>query len=372
MKKYVLSVVAVVVVLVVGAWFGRFMMMKTIYKKQWQDLSPEQDLKKHEKEILADRAVLDKYAIFNPSKGIKDAGPYLNARIHWTIGDIHHQGDLVLPDFVHKEMGKDWINKKPLFKKMGLKFDWMKELHQFDYWNPEENSPAYPKDKKYTTYSYPIPTYKDLVTWAKLRLLYGRETGDLISAFKDVRHLTRLIFTNDYFVSNMVAVNMLELENEIHEGNWEIIPKDVLMRAKRYFRALPAMVDARLSDETFTTMANTSVGQCPMIVEGLMSYVSMRDLLQDELKVSFKRMDWLVKSSQEKCRTTIVHQMWNDPTWPTMMDDEMDAFTYVGEAPLVGKKMTWMELKKTNDLKAAVGYLLGAVAGPGYLEGYEK
>lgn len=371
-KKYVLPAIYIIAVLLVGAWLSRFQIMKFAYEQKWQKASPGENLEKYEKAILADREILQAYDVFKPSKGTKDAGPYLNSRLHWEIGDIHHKGDLVLPEFVHKEMNKDWINKKPLFKKMGLKFDWMKELHKFDYWNPEENSPAYPEGKKYLTYSFPIPSYKDLVTWSKLRLLYGREKGDMLSAFKDVRHITRLVFTNDYFVSSMVAISLLKLEGEIHEGNWQIIPEDVLMRAKRYFRALPAMVDPRLKDAMFTSMANTNVGLCPMIVEGLMSYVSMRDLLRDELKDKFKRMDWFVKESEKNCRKTIVHKMWEDPTWPTMMDDGQDAFAYVGESKWIGKKMTWGELKKEDHLKALMGYLLGSVATPNYLAGYEE
>lgn len=373
MKKYVLPSIFVIVMLLAGAWLGRLQIMKVIYKKQWQDSSPEAHLKEHEKTILADRTVLEKYDIFKPSKGTKDAGPYLNSRIHWKIDEVDHRGDLVLPDSVKKEFEKDWINKKPDFKKLGLKFDWMKELQQFDHWSPEENSPAYPKGKKYNPYSYPIPTYKDLMIWAKLRLLYGREMGELASALLEVRHLTRLIFTNDYYVSTMVAIRMLKFENEIHEGKGEVIPEDVVVRAKRYFRSLPGLVDLRLTDATFTIMTNTRVGLCSMIVEGLTGYVSQRDLLQDELKDSFKRMDGLVKNSQQDCRQTIVHQMWNDPTWPGIMDDEMDAFANVGESALVGKKMTWRELKKQDDLKVLIGYVLGAVGGvPGYLGGYEK
>ncbi len=371
-KKFVLPSIYIIAVLSVGAWLSRFQIFKYYYKDKWQDASPEELVKKYEKTLLEDREILAKYDVFDPSLGTKDAGPYLNSRIHWEIGDIHHQGDLVLPDFVHKELNKDWVNKKPLFKKMGLKFDWMKELHQFDYWNPEENSPAYPEGKKYTTYSFPIPSYKDLMVWAKLRLLYGRETNDMMNAFKDVRHLTRLIFTNDYFVSSMVAVSMLKLESEIHEGNWEIIPEDVLMRAKRHFRALPAMIDPRLKDETFTNMVNTDVGICPMIVEGLMSYISMRDLLQDELKDQFKRMNWIVEISQKQCRKTIVHKMWEDPTWPATVSDDQDAFAYVGESKLIGKKMTWGELKKEDDLKALIGYVLVSVGTPNFLGGYEK
>lgn len=358
-------------VLLLG-WLLRFKILKVYYREQWKKGSPEALIKKHEKAFLEDRAILSKYDIFKPSKGFRDAGPYLNDKIHWQVGDIHHQGSLVLPGWLHKEMNKDWMNKKPLFKKMGMKFDWMKELHQFDYWNPEENSPAYPPGKKYFTYSFPIPTYKDLVTWAKLRLLYGKEKGDMQSAFKDVRHLARLIWTNDYLISSMVTVQLLRLEHQVHEGNWEIIPEEDLMRAKRHFYALPNVVDPHLSDEMWKTLTNTDLGICPMITEGLMSYVSMRDLMQNELTHEYARMNELVKTSQTKCRETIVNKMYNDPTWPTMTSgDEKNPLDFVDQNTLTAG-LTWKDVKRNDDLKVVMGYILSGVAIPMYFNGYEK
>lgn len=354
-----------------GFWMLRFKIIKVYYRMQWQDTSPASIIKKHERAFLEDRTILSKYDIFKPSLGTKDAGPYLNSKIHWEVGDIHHQGSLVLPQWLHKELNKDWINKKPLFQKMGVKFDWMKELHQYDYWNPEENSPAYPAGKVYLTYSFPIPTYKDLVTWAKLRLLYGKEKGDMQSAFKDVRHLARLIWTNDYFVSSQITVAMLRLEHQVHEGNWEIIPEDVLMRAKRHFYALPNAVDPHLKDEMWKTLTNTDLGICPMITEGLMGYVSMRDLMKEELKDEYERMDKLVKSTQTKCRKTIVHKMYEDPTWPTMMGDDENPMAKVGDNKLTGD-LTWRQVKNDPDLKVIMGYVLSGVASPIYFNGYEK
>jgi hypothetical protein len=369
-KKRLVVIAPIIGITILFGWILRFKIIKVYYREQWKKSSPEDMIKKHEKAFLQDRAILSKYDVFKPSKGTNDAGPYLNPMIHWEVGDIHHQGSLVLPLWLHKEMNKDWVNKKPLFKKMGLKFEWMKELQKYDYWNPEANSPAYPAGKKYLTYSFPVPTYKDLVTWAKLRLLYGKETNDMQNAFKEVRHLTRLIWTNDYLVSSVIAVSMLRLEHEVHQGNWEIIPEEDLMRAKRHFYALGNITDAHLSDETWDKMTDTTLGLCPMITEGLMAYISMRDLMKEELKTQYDRMDKLVKFGESKCRDNIVYQMYRDPTWPTLTND--NDFERISETQLFNERLTWDRVKSDADMKVVMGYMLSGVAAPMFFGGYEK
>jgi hypothetical protein len=338
-----------------SCWLNRFTLAKYYHMNTYFKASPTKLIKKHEKEFLEDREVLAQYELFTPSSGEKDAGPFLNPKIRWEIGDIAHKGSLTLPEFIHKELNKDWVLKKPLFKKMGLNFQWMKDLHEFDVWNPEENSPAFESGKKYETYSFPIPSYKDLITWAKLRYLYGKETGDVQSALKDVRHLMRLIFTNDYHVSSIVVVNMLQMENQFEEiltpkemGDWKFIPQDHVMRARRYFHALPSVADIRLSDEIFEKMTKTNTGLCPMLFEGMMNYLSIRDLLQDELKYGFNRMDRMIKSAN--CRKTILHKMWEDPKWRAAKYD-------FSEIEILGEKVTRKKFAKHPGLKEATGFI---------------
>jgi hypothetical protein len=378
-RQYLIPIMLGLVVLLGSLWIGRFKILAVYYRHKFNQSSPETQFAQYEKEFMEDRKILGEYDIFRPSRGTKDAGPFLNSKIHWEIGDIHHQGSLVLPEFVKREMNKDWVLKKPLFKKMGLKFDWMKELRKYDYWNPEENSPAFPAGKKYLTYSYPIPSYMDLITWAKLRLLHGKETNDIQAAFKEVRHLMRLIWTNDYLVSTMVVPNMLKLEHSFHEtllpeqeGDWKLVPEDVIMRAKRHFYDLQGMTDIRFSDKMFQKATSTDVGLCSMVLEGMMGLISMRDMMKEELAERYRRMDKLVTSSQTKCRKTIVHKMWEDPSWPSFMSDSQDAFAYVGNQTVLGKKLTWKELKESHELKVVMGYVLLNAAPPRILKSYEK
>lgn len=339
-------------------WFNRFRLVKFYYMHQFFKNSPNKLIKSHEKEFLEDRSILSQYSLFSPSDGSQDAGPYLNPMLHWQIGDIHHLGNLTLPEFIHKEMNDDWVIKKPLFKKMGMNFNWMKELLKYDVWSPELSSPAYPLAKKYDTYSYPLPTYRDLQTWAKLRYLYGKETGDVQNALKEVRHLMRLIWTNDNLVSSMVVLGMLKLENQFEEiitpkemGDWKFISHDHLMRAKRYFYSLPSMVDIRLPDETFEKATNVTAGLCLMLHEGSLQYLNLRQLLQKELKYSYKRMENKIASSN--CRKTFYNQIWKDPQWRILTN--LDGVT------VLGKEVTLEKVKHDSDLKAAVGFMLANV-----------
>lgn len=347
------------------AWANRYSFVKLYHMRHFFKNSPAPLIKEHEKTILEDREILSQYELFSPSSGTKDAGPYLNPMVHWQIGEIHHQGSLTLPEFVHKEMNADWVTKKPLFKKMGLRFDWMKELLKYDVWSPDANSPVYPEGKKYQTYSFPVPNYKDLVSWAKLRYLFGKETGDVQSALKEVRHLMRLIWTNDYLYSTMIVVSMLKVENQFEEiltpkemGDWKFIPNDHIMRAKRYFYSMLSFLDIRLPDETFQKMVRTNTGLCPMLNEAMMFYIGMRDFLGVELQYGMKRMGREISAAN--CRKSIQHRMWADPNWET--HTTLDGIT------VFDKQVTFEQVKRNPDLKAAVGYILAKEGAPLYFQ----
>lgn len=367
MKKSIIVPVILALTLIVSVLIGRFSFLKYWYMRDFFSHSPQKELKTFLNEMQNDREILSRYTLFYPSFGKNDAGPYLNGLIRWEIGDIAYRGPLVLPDFVHSEMNKDWVLKKPLFKKMGLKFKWLKDLKDFDYWNPEDNSPAYPEGRTFETYSFPVPSYRDLIIWGKLRYLQGKETGEVLEALSEVRHLMRLIFTNDSLVSNHVVIQMLQNENQFETiltpaeiKDWKFIPTEHLMRAKRYLYASPAGLDMRISDELFDSMAKTRVGICPMISEAMMGYLHMRWFLQDELVYGFKRFDQLV--SEKRCRNSLLLKMWESE----VLKPKRDEFSLAGN--------TWdlEALEQNPALKAALGFKLSTGFQPDYLSGYRE
>jgi hypothetical protein len=356
-RFFPLMIPMMVALILTVAWANRYLFIKIRFKRDFFQTSPGKLIKENEKFIQEDQKILSQYELFFPSSGTKDAGPFLNPMVHWQIGEIHHLGILTLPEFIHRELNFDWVMKKPLFKKMGLNFGWMKELLKYDVWSPEFQSPAYPPGKKYRTYSYPIPNYKDLISWAKLRYLYGKETDDVQNALKEVRHLMRLIWTNDYIYSTMTVVNMLKAENQFEEvltpremGNWHFIPRDHVMRAKRYFYSMSALVDIRLPDELFDQSVKLNLGICPMISEGMLNHMSLKDFLGEELRYAMYRMNRVIKASH--CRRSIIHKIWSEP--------KEESNTTLDGLKILGKQVTFEELERSSDLKAAVGYQIGA------------
>lgn len=362
-KRFIIPVLILFLLVIVG-WTNRFAIAKYWYMKDFFKLSPDKTLKAHEKEILSDREVLGKYELFSVSNGTKDAAPYLNKMVHWEIGPVHHPGNLGIPEFISKELsGDDWIKKKPLFKKMGINFQWLKEIAKYDVWSLEEDSPAYPQEKKFQPFEIPYPTYKDLVTWQKLRYLFAKEQGDVNSALREVRHLMRLIWTNDNLVAAVTVVKMLKIENQFEEittpkeiGEWSFIPHDHIMRAKRYTYSLVAGTDMRLSDETFNKLTKTQVGICPALFEGMMFYLGFRDLLSTELAYAYNRMEETIRASG--CRDNILTHMWEEPGWKTM-----EAVTGI---KILGKASDELSGTQKKDFETAVGYILGAINGPNY------
>ncbi len=354
-KKRV-TIAAVVCLILTSVWVNRYSFVRLYYMRGFFKLSPAKVIKEHEKLIVEDREILNQYELFSPGRGTRDAGAFLNPRLHWQIGEVHHRGDLVLPEFIHRELSQDWVTKKPLFKKMGLKFDWLKRLRDYDVWSPELSSPAYPPGKRFDTFAYPIPTYRDLVSWSKLRYLYGKESGDTVSALAEVRHLMRLIWTNDNQVAAKVVLGLLQTENEFEGiltpremGDWKFVPTDHIMRAKRYFSSVAGLIDVRLSDEAFEKNFKTNAGLCLMVNEAMSHYLQLRDFLGKELRYGMERFEQ--RAAVVNCRRSILFQMWGDRDWKTH-------YTLDG-IRIFNRPVTFDDLEARPELKAAVGYLLG-------------
>lgn len=282
--------------------------------------SPEDTLLKHRKQILADREELSTYDIFRPSKGERDAGPYLNPMVSW---DNRPSPVLALPPELKAGLkGKDWVAFSPDFKAHKLDFSWMKKLHEFDHWSPDLNNPLIKLAEKPLPMTLPFPEYSELIHWAKLRLIHGRVTKDMKSALADVRQLARLIFTNDYLVSTMVTISLLRSEGQfiqnynpkISEG-WKAVPESVTAIARRYFWAQAEFVDPRLSSEGYETFSAGDVGKCQMISEGMLRNLIVRDYLKKFYPGQIKRFSETVKNALNICRPSLMNLVWNDPEW---------------------------------------------------------
>ncbi|MFL5784829.1 MAG: hypothetical protein ACJ76H_09485 [Bacteriovoracaceae bacterium] len=338
------------------------------YKLDYEVQNPEEKILKYQDKFLADRALLKDISFFRGSKGTADAGPYLNPLLT-TLA--------ISKDLQRELQNRNWVAFEPDFKKLALDFSWMKELHKYDYWAPDFNNPAIDPKKHPNISSLPLPEYSHLISWARLRLMHGRQTRDMKNALADVRQLARLIYTNDYLVSSMVAITILGSEGKylqnynpkIWEG-WKIIPQETLEAARRYHWGIAEVVDPRISDETYERLTGGNVGKCQMISEGMLKNLIVRDELAKVYPREVQRFGETVKNSLEICRKSIVHLMWEDPTWKVLGEHIDYAESFV--KPENDNNWKWKFLMILPRMREIYAYWTLSVATPDYFRQYEE
>ncbi|MES2528674.1 MAG: hypothetical protein V4598_16440 [Bdellovibrionota bacterium] len=344
-------------------------------KLDFEVSSPEENLVKHEPKISEDRAVIEQETFFRGSRGEKDAGPYLNTIVHW---DGHGPSKIQLPKEVSDNLrDKNWVAYEPDFKALKLDFAWMEKLTEFDYWASDDNNPHIKPSEHPVFQTLSFPGYMELTNWAKLRLIHGRKTQTMPKALAEVRQLARLIYTNDYLVSAMVAIAILRHEGKFVQNynpkifaGWKTVPEETLVRAKRYFWAMPELVDPRLSDETHQRFSGITVGKCQMISEGVFKNIIIRDHLQKMYPGAVKRFDEMVKSSLETCRKSLVHVMWNDTQWKVFGDRPEYAKSLV--KPENESEMKWKLLMISPRIEEYFALTMLTISSPNYLKEYQE
>lgn len=141
--------------------------------------------------------------VLQPGSG-EDAGPFLNERVGWEFG----LGTLLSADCRRAVQGDGW--KAVPRERLGqCDTRWLHELRRFGRWSllpgPRERLAPGPR----TEMSF--PSALELNAAVKLHLLTAEDREE---AARDVRHLARLVITQDYLLTFMVGTQLLSLEAE--------------------------------------------------------------------------------------------------------------------------------------------------------------
>ena len=110
----------------------------------------------------------------------------------------------------------------------------LKQLMAYDHWEagrlPSDDATqdnvrgaydAYLRDvphKAYLSTLQPAPNPLALVDLAKFRLLQGLRTGDVLPALQEVRHLARLIHSDETVIHTVMAIAILRFERRAFEA----------------------------------------------------------------------------------------------------------------------------------------------------------
>lgn len=181
-----------------------------------------------------------------------DAGEFLNSRIVWTGGNGAGSGVLNLPASLQEKFriwGVNWIDKGGEIPWQQIDLTWMSQLSKYDHWDLHRYCNAC--DSQVFTLGlteHKRPNYIVLQIWAKLRLLRGIQEGKNDESAQEVRHLARLISSQELILGEMTALTIYKYERLIYDylkslsGNvsagWNPVSLAQLERAKRACYAL--------------------------------------------------------------------------------------------------------------------------------------
>lgn len=149
-------------------------------------------------------------AMREPSTRAQDAAQFMAPLMDYEKPLDEPPGRLHLPDELRqriREYGPDWLTRITDRDLAGLDFAWLRALAQFDHWTVL--SAGRLRDVKAdNAFQFPIPNYSSVIVWAKLRAALALRHGDLAASSAEVRHLADLIRSQQFLLSEMVAIQI--------------------------------------------------------------------------------------------------------------------------------------------------------------------
>ena len=205
-------------------------------------------------------------------------------------------------------------------------FALLSELLDYDYWEAS-SSGAYGRYVQAQAmpvgFSTPLPSYLPLLTLAKLRLGDGLRGGDMLPALEEVRHLAKLVYSDETLVGAMVGVQMLLHEGEAYrlavsegllsEGDWEAVSEEDVIAMRKAIYGVTFTLRGGAGTDGYALLGELGVpvfGLCAAAAETSMDVTIRRAMLQDPvpLEPDFSHLDAMIRSAigHESCRLPAV------------------------------------------------------------------
>lgn len=282
---------------------------------------------------LEDHQWLAGVDFFQPGAGA-DAGPFLNPRLPWDGPErlkskweqsrpkdvASLQLDKAVADELRKQ--KSWLDApSAVWEK--LDFAWMGQLSGYGYWELQTGSP-WSLGETFDWLEAPLPGFQLLITWSKLRLLKGLADGQPAAASAEVRQLAKLSFTTEILLGEMIALAILQAEDEAHaravakglpvEG-WTSFDAPTRKRMKRALWSLQAYTSLDTPAAHEKDFDSVKVGRCAALHEASFFALAMRPLLKQTRPADFERVGRYIEAAQE-CRLLWLRKEWPTPDVP--------------------------------------------------------
>ena len=238
---------------------------------------------------------------FTPRPRSKDAAIFLAGRVDWENGRI---GMMHLPASITQRMANppmSWRNFTPA-DYAGLDFGWLSELLVFDHWSLTGDGPLKDLDSVSASEA-PIPNYIDLQNWVKLRLIKGKNEGELAQASVEVRHLADLCASSGTMIGEMIRAAMYGIERGVWQAAGLTPPEslptsDDVQTIRHSARAGMYFLFPGVSREVKQKALKCIPARCAALTEAIGASASMRPALANTDDI-----DWLL--AQEPCDLTL-------------------------------------------------------------------
>lgn len=282
---------------------------------------------------------------------LRDAGPYLNARLPLHFEEHPSgktpEGAAWVKENAHQVVElKDTAEGKEssyfdlnFFKSLAVHpkdFMWLRELHKFDYWEVQKNSPV----EKWPIHEYavagfvtnliaPIETLKQAITED---FVSGLRAGDLNPAAQDAVKLVQLLESSEGLILTLCAEGISYRFQELLNGLKEVqkagafknvkmpksVPKSDAVRALPSMRTIihPWTPADRIEKIFLTEPIHKEL--CSIVKESLQNVVVYRPLLKDNISQFFAQTDAIYKRYATVCRFEKLRSYWSDPSFEVL------------------------------------------------------
>ncbi|MDP6934003.1 MAG: hypothetical protein QGG40_13850 [Myxococcota bacterium] len=172
--------------------------------------------------LIADLERIEKEGVFEDMGRTRDAGEILNPTMG-TDGDAGADQPPWWADSQYRKLlvrnETHWTSAPADLSIQDLSL--LEDLLGYDHWEAS-SSGAY--GRYVQTHEHPflfdsaITNYVPLQYLAKLRLVQGLRTGEMLPALQEVRHLAKLVYSDEMLVASMVANALLGIERQGYEA----------------------------------------------------------------------------------------------------------------------------------------------------------
>jgi hypothetical protein len=271
----------------------------------------------YESQYKADAARWSQDPLFQPHPG-GDAAPLFLAHMRY---ESEKKKPPPVPDALKEQMAigdGGWPENSSRFEVKDIDTKWMSGLGELGYFDiegpgtPLENAP-------YDPVRGDIPNFIDLVTFAKVRLTQGLQSGDARPAARETRELARLCLSSETILGEVFGVSILGHERRAHDEavrlgqdvtGWNVFSVDEEKSLKRVLFAGPAPYSLLATDPL--AKVTPSIGGCAGLNEGIVMAHFLRRFSERELPERYASLTKAIETSSCRLRRARVAWKAND------------------------------------------------------------